>query len=332
MKRRDVLLVGAATATGSGCATLLAGALPGEGELFRALAVLDDALARLSTTNVLERLFEGAPVKPKSGPELERGEALARKTLKALVLASAVHDLPTEQATHPAVTARLAASSTELDEAVLGMTDLLEGLTPDERARVSTALKEDPDLGMRIAGAIDARAADYGVSAEGRLKLRRLAATASTRLRQSPDHFIAEYTTKLRKLEAHVGRLAQAERERATALGEALLFQGEAPVEQEAAGGATQPTPPPLPEPTVAPPPPAPKAQPAKAADARRQRANPGGLVMGIGGSSLGLGIILVLWGASSSSSLVLATIGALMGVAGLIVLIIGIIVYAANS
>ncbi len=342
MDRRDVLKlgVGAVAVGGAGCATVpLAQGGLGDGGMAGFFAQLDGVMDRLATEPVLERFFAGSKKPVTQAPQFERGQDLARKTLRSLALVGALRELPEDQLAHPGVQQRLGAAMGEFDEALFGMTDVLEGLSSTDRADVAKALRDDPDLGMRLMGALDGEAAAWGVSGAGRLKLRGLAAQTTARLKQSPDLFITEYVGKMHKLAARHGAHEAAQRELATSLGEAMLWQGENPPEEPAAGGATQLSPPPPPPPEGAAPlaeaPAAPPRSNAEAlADRRRRGGKKAGTVMlTAGGISLGVALTLVGLGfaVGSTGGALLFTLGAIVGIAGLIVLLIGLIIFLAN-
>lgn len=348
MDRRDALKLGlgAVAVSGSGCATFAAAA-PGmsDGDMDGFLGGLDAVMGRLASEPILERYFAGKEHDVSRAPRFERGQDLARKTLRSLFLVGTLRELPEERLAHPGVQQRLRDSMGEFDEALFGMTDLLEGLTPTERGDVARVLRDDPDLGMRLMGALDAEASSWGVSNDARLKLRRVATQATTRLKHSPDAFITEYVEKMNKLAARHGVHEQAQRELATSVGEALLWQGEHPPEQEAAGGATPaltpPPPPPMSDATPAdapaPAPLQPSLTPAEAAAARRRKTTrtigtsmltAGGIALGVGLLAFGLGFAA---GGSTGAGLLLFTVGAIVGISGLLVLLIGLIVYLAS-
>ncbi len=352
MDRRDVLKLGVVAASTSGCATMVS-AHPGmtDGDMGAFLSSLDANLDRLGNASILQRFFEGSKKPVTQTPDFARKEALARKTLRSLLLVGTLRELPEERMAHPGVQQRLRDSMGEFDSAMFGMTDLLETLTPTQRADIAGVLREDPDLGMKVMGAIDSEAASYGVAMEGRLKLRSLSAHATSRLKQSPDLVIEEYVTKMHKLAARHGLSEQYERELATSVGEQLLWQGEAPPEQEAAGGSTKAlTPPPPPPmmpaegtgtangtatgPTLAPGR-GPASTPAEAAAARRKKTGKivGTSLLAAGGISLGVAAVSFGLAAAvgSGGGAILITVGALLGILGLIVLLVGLIVFLAN-
>ncbi|MDP1824288.1 MAG: hypothetical protein Q8L48_13625 [Archangium sp.] len=225
MDRRELLKLGAlASVGGSGCASLLANpASVGAAEMGGFLAELDGARAAIDARSFFAQFLD----KPGLTARVQHGEDLAKKTLRSLLLVGTVQELPPEQMAHAGVQQRLRDSMGEFDDAMFGMTSMLEGLSPTERAGVSKALRDDPQLGMRIMGRLDEDAASFGVSLKQRSKLRAVSAQACARLRQSPDLAIAEYTGKMHKVAARHGARAELERRAGAAIGTSLLWQGE---------------------------------------------------------------------------------------------------------
>jgi hypothetical protein len=226
MNRRDVLKLGAlAGVGGSGCASLLSNpASVSGGELSSFLSALDAAMAAVMAGQPFERFFETAN-NPTLAARARASEDLARKTLRSMLLVGTLAELPPDQVALEGVQQRLRGSMEEFDDAVFGMTQMLEQLSPSDRATVSKALQDDPGLGMRIMGSFDQEAAALGISKGARAKLRAVSTQACARLRQSSEFVIAEYTGKVRKIEARHGARAEAQRKAAAALGGALLWQ-----------------------------------------------------------------------------------------------------------
>ncbi|MBL8911691.1 MAG: hypothetical protein JNM17_13450 [Archangium sp.] len=223
MERRDLLKAGAVLAvSGSGCATLSAT----EGNsLASFLQTLDAALEAISTRPLFDAFR--IPGRPDLDVAVTSRDALMRKTFRSLTLAGALGDLTPEERTHPEVARRVSASLGEIDDAMFGMTEVLENLTTTERAQVGKALRDDPQLGMRILGEVDREAASLGLSSGVRLRLRNASAQVTSRLRLSPDLTIGEYTTKFRKLEARHGARAEAERAFAASTGASMIWAAE---------------------------------------------------------------------------------------------------------
>lgn len=340
MKRRDLLKLGVVATSAPGCATVLSAAAPVVPESVSALFTkLDAQLVQLDSVSVLSGLLDGVPNREKAhtAPWFQEGDALARRTLKAFLVANTFQSLTAEQWKQPLVTERLSSSMADLDEAMLGMTTMLEQSGQGDRKAVRQALNDDPSLGMRIMGAIDQQAGAFGVGVEGRTKLRTAAAQAVSRMRQSPDLLISEVTGKIRKLEARHGVSEEAQRRLGVSMASAALFQDGA---QPAGGGAVPLSPPPMP-------PPLPATTPSDVApvtseetserereerkaivqERRKQERKSSGIVtMTVGGIALGIGALLLLTG-----NIFAITVGVLVGGAGLIMLIVGLIIFLAS-
>lgn len=340
MKRRDLLKLGVVATSAPGCATVLSAAAPVVPESIVALFTkLDAQLVQLDSASVLSGLLDGVPNREKAStaPWFQEGDALARRTLKAFLVANTFQSLTPEQWKQPLVTERLTSSMADLDEAMLGMTTMLEQSGQGDRKAVRQALNDDPSLGMRIMGAIDQQAGVFGVGVEGRTKLRTAAAQAVSRMRQSPDLLISEVTGKIRKLEARHGVSEEAQRRLGVSMASVALFQDGA---QPAGGGVTPLSPPPMP-------PPLPDTTPSDVApvtsqetserereerkaivqERRKQERKSSGIVtMTVGGIALGIGALLLLTG-----NIFAITVGVLVGGAGLIMLIVGLIIFLAS-
>ena len=335
MDRRDVLKLGAvASVSGSSCASLLSnpGAV-GASDLGGFLSSLDGALASIGGGQFFDG-FLPATRSPELSTRAQHGEVLAKKTLRSLLLVGTLSELPPEHLAHEGVQQRLRDSMGEFDDAMFGMTSMLEQLSPTERADLSQALEEDPQLGMRVMSGVDEQAAAFGVSLKQRTKLRALSTHACARLRQSPELLITEYTGKMHKIAARHGARSAAERTLAASIGTTLLWQSQA-AEGEATGGSLTPPPPPPqvdPQETRGA-----SASPEPQNAARPERRGPrashvllttGGIALGLTALSVGLGFA----SGSSGAGLFVFTVGALLGITGLIVLIIGLILLAVGK
>lgn len=337
MDRRDVLKLGAlASVSGSGCAALLGN--PGavsSGELGGFLSALDDAMTSVTNGDFFARLMT-----PTEDPEItaraKAGEELTKKTMRSLLLVGTLSELPPEQLAHESVQARLRDSMGEFDDAMFGMSNLLESLSPAERADISKALKDDPNLGMRVMGAVDQEAASFGVSLKQRTKLRVISAQVTSRLKTSADLTATEYVGKMQKIASRHGGYAEAQRQLATSVATQMIWQG------EAAGGTvggqpelTPPPPPPAVSPDqpnqsqtgVVPLEPQPLAKPKRKGNAHVVLLTAGGIALGLGAVAFGVGFAV-----RGGFELIGATFGVLLGVAGLVCLIIGLILLAAGK
>jgi hypothetical protein len=342
MDRRDVLKLGAvAGVSGSGCVSLLSNpASVGAGEMEGFLASLDAGLSAVSSTGTFFDAFLPKERSPELAARARHGEDLTRKTLRSLLLVGTLQELPPERMAHDGVQQRLRDSMGLFDDAMFGMSSVLEALSPTERADVSKALSDDPQLGMRILGSVDEEAARFGVSLKQRTRLRALSAHTCARLRQSPGLVITEYTGKMHKVAARHGARAAAERSAAAALGNALLWQGQAG-DSSAVGGVldagvlTAPPPPPQVAPEGAPDEPAPAppvTQPARKPNKPSTDAlTAGGIALGVGAALVGLGFVLSP--ATGGGSLIIGiTFGALLGLTAIVCLIVALAFLAAGK
>ncbi len=232
MERREFLRAGAvagagvASVGGAGCAGL--GGLQPPVEIFstadmkRYLGNLDGAMGAVSTTDAVASLLPRGVANPFSpqDPEWIKGDKLVRKTLRALLLSGSFNGLSEDDRMHPGMQGRMERSLGEMDDAMLGMNDYLAGLTPTEHADLARRMRDDPELVMRIVGALDDEAVKAGVSFARRLQMRSIAVDACARLKQSPGLFIDEYDAKVKKIAARDGTVAEAERRLAVRMGQ----------------------------------------------------------------------------------------------------------------
>jgi len=285
MERRRFLhlgaAAGAAVAGGSGCGQLLgtpASATADLPDMDAFFAKLDGAMEAVAKGDPLAALVaprcsvkHGQSSKDRDPgeskqPFSDRDKLLIQKSLRSLLLAGAVHELPEAARHHPGMMARLNAGMGEMDEAVFGMTELLEGLSPGDRVELGRRIQKDPGLPMRVAESLDADASALKVPHQRRLRLRRLASHVSWRLKnQPPESLLDEYTTKVRRLAARNGYDEELQRQLAARAGTAVLFAPGAlagqPTDPDPAPPAPDPAPPgpdPAPAATDAAPPPAP--------------------------------------------------------------------------
>ncbi|MBW2453267.1 MAG: hypothetical protein JRI68_02100 [Deltaproteobacteria bacterium] len=306
MERRRFLHLGAAAGAavtgGSGCGLLLGGPASATADLPNMAAFfakLDGAMEAVANGDPLADLVgPRCPAAKRGQPSNERSadtqqthqpfspndKLLVQKSLRSLLLAGAVHELPEAARHHPGMVARLNAGMGEMDEAVFGMTELLEGLSPGDRVELGRRIQQEPGLPMRVAESLDADASALQVPHERRLRLRRLASHVSWRLRnQPPENLLDEYTTKVRRLAARNGYDEEMQRKLATQASTAALFAPSAavagptsrrqpadpdgpPPEPPPADTAPPPTaPPPVEPPFSSPPGPAPSSNPSPA-------------------------------------------------------------------
>ncbi|MFO0589264.1 MAG: hypothetical protein U0441_17130 [Polyangiaceae bacterium] len=178
---------------------------------------LDGNLAAISFDSTFEGLLPGIASAAPDDPRFAAVEPLFRETLKSTLLATSFRDLSPEARLHPEVQSRMWGAMDDIDSAVRRMAATLESITPEERADITRALREHPELGERALAAIVAESDRAGVSPERREHLRSLGQHACFRLRHSADGFIEEHLDKLRR--AKDRPVADAERHLAAQLG-----------------------------------------------------------------------------------------------------------------
>jgi hypothetical protein len=337
MDRRDVLKLGAvASLSGTtGCAALLGN--PGQvssNEMDGFLSELDGALTGISNGRFFDQFLEAKP-SAEQAERIRKGEDLAKKTMRSLLLIGTMQELPPEQLAHEGVQKRLRESMGEFDDAMFGMSSILEGMSTTERADIAQALRDDPALGMRVMGAVDQEAANFGVSLKQRTRLRTLSTHVCGRLRQSPELTMTEYTGKMQKLGARYGALSEAQRTAAASLGASMIWQSEG----QATGGSPElsaPPPPPVDEQRIdqSPPPqqqPQQQGVPYTPKKADKSHSHPSTGLLTAGGIALGLGLTVFGLGFVGQGGWLFlgVTFGVLLGLAGLICLIIGFVFLA---
>jgi len=358
MQRRDVLtgsaVVGAGVAGGvisSGCASPLAGAPPAMPPLPMPIDMdaycdeLEAKLAGMSKSELVDgfaRLAKNQPLSPERRARIEANEALFRRSLSSLFLTQTFRDLPLEAQRHPRLQALMHARLPEVDQTVFDVTDMLETLDPEQRQALRHELARRPSLPLELSEAIDERAAAAGVSANRRRQLRSMLTQASFRLRHAaPDTLIDEYTAKVRRATAPGGAAQAMALQAAARATEDLFFSAQVASASAASPAAASAA---APAPT--------SARPASAAHRRRTgtgagrpvpapepssaSAHPGEGTMITGAWLLGIGVVTfgvsaAIVSAGGTALLVGATIGALLFAIGLIVLLVGAIIYAVN-
>lgn len=334
--RRDFLKASTVVGVGAGaagCAGRNEGlvVVPGEAlsvqNMEAYLAHLDGAMHTIKTEeSSIPRIFPDVKL-DKADPVIKNGEDLLRKNVRSLMLVGSFSDLPEEGRAYPGMQRRLIHGMNEMDDAMIGMHNAMKALTPTERVEIGRALKADPDLGMKIIGALDAQAAQSGISTERRLHLRTLASQACTRIKQSTSMFIDEYVAKTEKIMARPLDPDDIQRRLIASLGEkeffALRDRHDRYVERWQIAQSGDPAS-------------ADGSWVQKPNEAKLERASTvltvGGILLGVG---LLVGVISVLLIASNTYAipgLFVATAGALLVIGGIVCLIVGAVMRARAS
>ena len=132
-------------------------------------------------------------------PSVEEAQ-LFRGGMRSLLLIGNFGDLSVEGQVHPGMQKRLKYSAPELGSAVGNLIDKMKSLSPNDRADIKSALRQDSNLGDGVLEAIDLEAGFSGASKRRRRQLQAMGSRILKRLKHSPDMVIDEYLTKCEKL------------------------------------------------------------------------------------------------------------------------------------
>lgn len=318
MERRDVLRLGAAAAL-SGCAVPAANfrSVPPPpkwtpAEVDSALADLDATVANITNRPPSPSLFIGEGTL--DARRAAHGHDLVVRTLAAMHVAATFNELPPDVQKREDVQRRMWRALPMIDSAMMDITDYVERLTPVDRKAIQEQLRKKPNAGMDAIGRIDAQAAAAGVSNRRRLQMRAITTHLSWRMnKQSVDATLDDTLDKVRRIrERHVVN-EQVARAMAAKVAEAELF--DKPSHVILAAGVDEP----------------------EGASARHRAARVlgvGGILFGIGAVVAGVGGILLATnggndGGVTAAGLVMITVGAALGLAAIITLIVGAVMLA---
>jgi hypothetical protein len=320
------------------------------------LGALDRRMASLASESMPEDVLPLSKMRRSAEFEkhLAEDSALVRQSIRTLYITGRFLDMPDEMKVHPGTQSRMWAMQTEMDQAVLGMTERLERMTPEDHRRVQKYLKDDEMFGERLAKVLERTAVDDGLSFSRSFGVRSSVLQLSQRMAaQSPTLVVDPLVSKVRRIQAHPRSDAEEVRRMAARIGEeafwahqeriALLHDAWAQrlgsagvIDSEAAlarlSGVVMPA-----QQTAAATPADPAASPPPSRSTKGSRIlTSGAIVMGLGLGSVVVGLIFAgLASATSTSSLYIpalifgATIGPILLAAGLICLIVGAIVKA---
>ena len=273
-----------------------------------------------------------------------RRERLFRKSMRTLYLTGRFIDLPPEVQAHPEVQARVWRAQGDMDEAVVETTAMLANLDGPFLRRMQAVLRERPQLPERLAKLADRPAAEDGIPLGRRLKLRAGVLQLAQRMRdQSPALVIDPIVRKARRIAELPNNAGDAGRIAAARLGQRAFWEHQTRMQAYArAWQARQGTPaagsqtlPRRPEAPAAPP-----AGPVEQAEPKggRKILRVGGKTMGFGAASVGAGLLfaglahVTTVDAFLVPAVVLGiTVGPILLAVGLLVVLVGALVYAAE-
>lgn len=303
------------------------------------LARLDHGMARVSTQAGALRIPRD-PARPLLAADIEdenRGKRHIETSMRSLLLAGSMHDLPLHGQVHPGMQRRLWDGLPEMDAAITGTQDLIAGMSAADRLDLGLRARKDPQFAMRIVEYVDGQAGVAGVSSRRRVHLRHLAGQIAWRMKhQSPSAVIEEYAGKVERIHARGGAFADIQRRMTAALGErafwdlqeragvlAATWQDAPPADPgvgtPGGGGAIMvPVDPQQPVPATQP------AQPVKKSGTGLMTA--GGICLGLGVvvTTVGVAVAVANGGANWIAGAFIITPGAILVIVGIILLAVG--------
>jgi hypothetical protein len=167
-------------------------------------AVLASLDARLSWIDAQELPDDVVPVsRLPHDAERERCRELVRTAARSLYATGRFIDLPDELKAHPDVQAKLRSLHGDMDAAVLGMTEVLERMTPDDHRRVQRCLRDDPGFAERLAVYLERPASEDGIPFKRRFGMRATMLQLGSRMAaQSPALVTEPIVKKVRRIQA----------------------------------------------------------------------------------------------------------------------------------
>jgi hypothetical protein len=337
MQRRNVLQGGAAAAgigALGGCASprppLEPGVMPPDMHGF--LTEVDERMEAMNGAAFVRGFASSAAKRSLTESEekrLEPHEHLFRGMLRTLYLTQTFRDLPEEAQMHPGMQRRMLAHVGEVDRTVTNVTELLEGLDDEKRAKLQDHLRKQPALAMTIAEAIDEHAGAAGVSSKRRLQLRSMMMQASFRLKHSaPGAVIDEYVDKVRRMTAENGAQAALALGIAGRAGSDMIWHSQNAAPGSLGAGDNGDLHEPRPAASTA------AATPSATPGAQSSKRHPGTGTMNTGAILMGIGVVTF----GASAAIVAAggfpgvfgmTVGAILFAVGFVTLIVGALIYA---
>ena len=326
MDRRDLLRASALSSASvaalatEGCArpgplTQMGGLPLSDLDLNAFLGRFDRGLAEIQTSRFVAGFTESLgerPIPEARRARVDERELAFREALSSLYVTQTFRDLAPETQLHPEVQRRMLDNIHAIDASVFRMTDRLEQLGAREREELQSTLKRHPDLAMRIAEVVDEHAALAGLSPARRRDFRSIMTQAAFRLKnQPPGVLIDEYVRKARRATAPDGPEFRRSLALAAEASERYFWERGIELTSAATAGSPQA-----------------KSERSKA------KPEPGKEVVLSGAILLGVGVVIF----GVSAAIVSAgwfpgvfgmTVGAVTFAVGLIVLIVGALIYA---
>lgn len=318
MKRRTLLLGGAAVGLGSSAQGASGGRRFDAARVEAALARIDARMRLLAEADFSSR----APTGETDAELLASRNRLGRAAARSIYFTGAFLELEEHERLHPGVQLRLRRLEPEVDEAVDGMATLIESLGPDDHRSLREAFQRDPNLKAKVGDVLQRVAKEDGFGFTRRLDLRLAVDEMVGRLQaQNPALLLDPPAQKARRIQAHPRTEAEQDRILAIRLGEKGFWEfqqrsaqavaqwdriySHRPAMYLAAIDDTYP------------------AARSPQDEAKHNTMISGLIVMGIGAGIAGLGGILYAVGATGPGVVMGITIGPLLLLIGLIILIV---------
>ena len=141
------------------------------------VASIDRRLAWIDQQSLPPSLIPrpGRSPSPEQQEQAARWTTLFRQSVRTLYVTGRFLDLPDEIKIHPDVQERVLAAQPEMNEAVFGVTELLESLRPEDHRGIRATLRARPDLGEQLAALLDEPAREDGIPFKRRMSVRSIA-------------------------------------------------------------------------------------------------------------------------------------------------------------
>lgn len=214
MQRRGFLATAALTASGVaiGCGGVHARPELSEAETLELVGRLERGVRRLREQPL------GSMARQMRGPRPDLTEQVLRITLESLVVLDVLRAMPEGAPVPAALGEALAPLLPRLDRCIHTHHALLSRMPVVQRRNFDRRVRERPAMVMDVAEWIDGHAAELGVPADNRVRLRHSAVTVGARLRrQSTDAVVADCAAKLDELFARQSTPLPPDLARATA-------------------------------------------------------------------------------------------------------------------
>ncbi len=182
-------------AVGAGCGGIQARAALADSEARVLAARLERGMRRLSD-QPFGSMIQGPP-----GTRPDLTERVLRLTIESLVVLDVLRSIPEGAAIPAGLAEVLAPRMVTLDRTIHTHYALLSRMPIERRRNLDGRIRERPELAMDVGQWIDRHAAELGVPADNRVRLRHSAMTLGARLRrQSTNAVVDDCTNKLDEL------------------------------------------------------------------------------------------------------------------------------------